>query len=108
MDDVVAAAVAGGLVSMLATALWIDTKHALAWRDIRAMRSELRLLRHEVARHVPLEHDDGSSMQIRMDPNAPPVSPKWFEPDFPTLLRFRARTSAAVAPVPVASAEPAG
>ena len=108
MDDVVVAAVAGGLVSMLATALWTWSQHALAWRDIRAMRAELRVLRREGARHVPLEHADGSSMQIRMDPNAPPVSPEWFEPDFPTLLRFRARTSAAVAPVPDASAEPAG
>jgi hypothetical protein len=90
MDDIIAAAVAGGVVSMVATALWIDTMHARAWRDIRAVRSELRVLRHEVSRHVPLKPAGSDGL---------PVSPKWFEPDFPTLLRLRARTAAAVAPV---------
>ena len=105
MDDVVAAAVAGGAVSMLATALWTWSQHALAWRDIRGMRAELRVLRSEVACHLPRITDP--SLRIRAGLEVPPVSPYWFEPDVPTLLRFRARTRAAVAPVPDASAGPA-
>ena len=108
MDDVVAAAVAGGAVSMLATALWTWSQHALAWRDLRAMRAELRVLRSEVARHLPRITVTDQPPRIRAGLEEPPVSPYWFEPDFPTLLRFRARTRAAVAPVPDASVGPAG
>lgn len=108
MDDVVAAAVAGGAVSMLANALWTWSQHALAWRDLRAMRAELRVLRSEVARDLPRVTVTDPSLRIRAGLEVPPVSPYWFEPDFPTLLRFRARTRAAVAPVPDASVGPAG
>ena len=108
MEDVVAAAVAGGAVSTLATALWTWSQHALAWRDIRTLRTEVRVLRNAVARHGPRITATDQSLRIRPDLDVPPVSPYWFEPDFPTLLRFQARSRAAVAPVPDASAGPAG
>lgn len=106
MDDVVAAAVAGGVVTMLATAMWIDSQNAVAGRDLRAMRAELRSLRNEVARHLPRMHASGSSMHGRMDD--PPGPPDWFAPHYPTLLRFRERTVSAPGPVPDAPTGPAG
>ena len=106
MDDVVAAAVAGGVVTMLATAIWIDSQNALAGRDLRAMRAELRLLRNEVAQHLPRMRASGSSMQSRMD--EPPGPPDWFAPHYPTLLRFRDRTARATEPVSDAPAGSAG
>ena len=106
MDDVVAAAVAGGVVTMLATAIWIDSQNALAGRDLRAMRAELRLLRNEVAQHLP--RASGSSMQSRMDEPPGPPEMRWFAPHYPTLLRFRDRTARATEPVSDAPAGSAG
>ena len=47
-------------------------------------------------------------MQIRTDLDERPVSPDWFAPDYPTLLRFRDRTARATEPVSDAPAGPAG
>ena len=106
MDDVVAGAVAGGVVTMLAIALWIDSQNALAGRDLRALRAELRSLRNEVARHLPRVHASGTSMHGRMD--EPPGPPDWFAPHYPTLLRLRDRTARATGPVPDAPTGPDG